>query len=467
MTLLSRTDARHGWVTSRRTQELLTVWSVVLLTSGQGFRYLMGIPLYAVLAAMTVAAVVVSFRPSWRDLKPPLLIGAFVSLAVVSTLWSATRGVTSLAGLVTVATTIVAIITVRGSTNVRFMVLLLRGLQVSLVMGLTFEIVVAVVFRGPVGPLVSDLSDLGGDASAGSTITWSDGSIFSGGPIEGFVGNRNPFGAIALLTAIVALVLVLERRIRVADFVVTMVAAAVVHALTMSATVTAAGAFVGVLVVCAFVLRRARGRTKRYLSFAMLATLAATAVLVLKYRDLLFALLDRRGDMTNRTFIWSDVVSYAWERPEGWGFVGYWPVWAEPYSDIVDSVQEQAAWPVVPTHAHNAFLDAWLQLGLIGLALLLVIVFLMFGSAWRLVERAERGDSYIPLGWALIGAVLAVQSLTESRMLVESGWYLVVALYCMGPQVFALTIVDPDLVHYGTRLERRKPREVRRSTSEN
>ncbi|WP_159449629.1 O-antigen ligase [Demequina sp. NBRC 110057] len=434
----------------------MTIWAVVFLTSGQGFRYLLGIPLYAVVAIATVVLVVVSFRPTWRDLAPPLLIGAFVALVTASILWSATRGVTALAAVVTIATTLVAIITVRGSTNVRFMVLLLRGLQVSLALGIAFELFVAVVIRGPLEPFATGLSDLAGH---GSTVVWSDGQLFSGGPIEGFVGNRNPFGAIALLTAIVALVLVLERRISKIDFLVTMAAALFVHVMTMSATVTAAGALVVVLIAAAFVLRRARGVVKRYLSFTMLAGLAIGSVLVLKYRDLLFAALDRRGDLTNRTFIWDEVVHYAWQRPEGWGFVGYWPVWDEPYSSIVDSVQEQAGWPVVPTHAHNAFLDAWLQLGLIGLALLLVIVVLMFGSAWRLVERAERGDSYIPLGWALLAAVLAVQSLTESRMLVESGWFLVVALYCMGPQVFTLTVVDPDLVHYGTRLEQRPPRE--------
>ena len=110
---------------------------------------------------------------------------------------------------------------------------------------------------------------------------------------------------------------------------------------------------------------------------------------------------------------------------------------------IVDNVGVLAA------HAHNAFLDSWLQLGLIGLALLLAMVLLLFGSAWRLVERANWGDTYIPLGWALLTAGLVLQALTESRLLVEGGWFLLVALYCSGPPVFKLTIVDPSLVHTG------------------
>ena len=436
---------------STRGQHAITIWLVVLLMSGQGFRYLLGVPAYAVLTTLTIAAVVAAFRPTWRGLRPPLLVGAFVGLAALSVLWSATRAVTALAVVVLVATTVVAIVTARGTSSTEFMVRLLRGLQISLALGLALELVVAMADLAPLAPVSSDLVDIAGDDSGVKDVIWSEGLLFQGGPIQGFVGNRNPYGAIALLLAIVTFILMLERRIGRLEGWLTLAAALGVHLLTLSATVTASVLYLAGLVVGALVIRRVPLRSKRVLSFAILACSAIAAVLTLKYRGDIFALLGRDSDLTSRTLIWRDVVDFAQARPDGWGFVGYWPIWLHPYSEIGTEVE----W-VRPTHAHNAFLDVWLQLGLIGLVLLLAMVVLLFGSAWRLVERAGRGDTFIPLGWALLTVFLALQALTESRLLVEGGWYLLVALYCMGPPVFRLTIVDPDMVHTGVRRKERR-----------
>ncbi|MFN3865479.1 MAG: O-antigen ligase family protein [Demequina sp.] len=428
----------------------VTIWTVVLLMSGQGFRYLLGLPLYGVLCVVTVAAVFAVFKPSLRALKPPLLIGAFVGLATLSIVWSATRAVTVLAVVALVATTAIAMVTARGASNTEFMVRLYRGLQVSLFLGILFELVVTFVVRSAVRPLAGDLEALAQDrGGAPKQSNWSENLLLEGGPIQGFVGNRNPFGGIALLVAVMACVLLLDSRIRRLDGWFTLGAAAAVHALTMSATVTASVGVLGALTVGAYVLRRLRPRAKRVLSFTIIACTAIGAVLTLKYREAIFELLERGSDFTHRTQIWHEVIDFAMERPDGWGYVGYWPIWEYPYSEIGLGLEY-----VRPTHGHNAFLDAWLQLGLIGVVLLVAIVVLLFGSAWRLVERADRGDTHLPLGWALLTVALAMQALTESRMLVEGGWFLLIALFCMGPPVFTLTIVDPELVHYGTRMRK-------------
>lgn len=431
-------------VRTERGRAYVTIWTVVLLISGQGFRYLLGLPAFVVLCLVTVTAVAVIFRPRIATLRPPLLVGMFVTLAAASFAWSATRGVTALALMAMLLTTFIALVTVRGTNSVQFMVLLYRGLQISLVGGVIFELVVAFIIRQPMGPLVNDLRGIAGDHPDALPEQWSANLLLEGGPIDGFVGNRNPFGAIALFAAIVAMVLMMQRRIRRRDAAVTIALAFAVHLLTLSATVTVAAAYVVVLTVAALAIRAVPEPMKRVLSFTVLACTAVAAVLTIKYRDAIFAMLDRGADATHRTEIWNHVIDHAWQRPEGWGFVGYWPVWRDPYASIVDDVGVLAA------HAHNAFLDAWLQVGLIGLMLLLAMVVLLFGSAWRLVERATWGDTYIPLGWALLTAALVLQALTESRLLVEGGWFLLVALYCSGPPVFKLTIVDPELVHSGS-----------------
>ncbi len=430
-----------------RVRELLIVWAVLFLISGQGFRYLLGLPIYAVVAVLTVVAISIAFQPNWRSLKPPQLIGSFVALAAASTLWSGTRWVTALAVVVLVITTYIAFVTVRGTSSGRFMVLLYRGLQASLALGLIFELVVAVIIRHPIEPLGNDIARIAQNHGTAGIIYWSQNLLFEGGPIQGFVGNRNPFGAIALLAGIMAWIMVLEHRVRRADAILTLAAAVAVHVLTRSATITVALLYVIVLALAAFAIRRAPVMLKRPISFTTLALTAIGGVLTIKYRQEIFDALDRSPDATHRADIWEQVIHYAQERPEGWGYVGYWPVWDQPYKSIVESTG------VVAAHAHNSYLDAWLQLGLIGMVLFLVIMVLLFGGTWRLVERASRGDSFIPVSWALLAAALAIQGLTESRLLVEGGWYLIVVLFCLGPQLFTLTVVDEELVHYGSRAQ--------------
>lgn len=432
-------------LTSARFRDLLTVWTVLLLISGQGFRYLLGLPGYGIVTIATLVLIALAFRPSWTMLKPPLLIGSFIALAAASFLWSGTRGVTALAVVALVLTSFAAFVTVRSHGSGHYMVLLYRGLQASLVIGLVFELIVAVFIRHKIHPLFGDITRLAGDHGTKTEVWWSLNKLFDGGPIQGFVGNRNPFGAIALLAGIMAFVMLLDRRVRRVDAIATLVAAVGVHALTRSATVSVALLYIVFLGIAAFAIRRAPVRWKRPISFGTLALTAVAGVLTIKYRDLIFDMLDRSSDATHRADIWVAVVQAAQERPEGWGYVGYWPVWEEPYKSIIESAD------VVVAHAHNAYLDAWLQTGLIGMVLFLVIMVLLFGGTWRLVERASRGDSFIPLAWALLAAALAIQGLTESRPLVEGGWYLVVALFCLGPQLFTLTIVDEELVRFGTR----------------
>jgi O-antigen ligase len=73
--------------------------------------------------------------------------------------------------------------------------------------------------------------------------------------------------------------------------------------------------------------------------------------------------------------------------------------------------------------AHNAYLDTWLQLGAIGLLLLLALIVLTFVKLWRLGVR-HTNPLYL---WPMLAffGILA-QNLTESRMLLELGWAMLV-----------------------------------------
>lgn len=400
----------------------VAVATIVLLLSGQGFRYLLGLRLYAVVCVAIVLAVAACFPLSRRSFRVPRLLSAYVVFATAGIAWSATRPVTALAVLVLIATTYVAVSIVSGMSDARFMESLYRGLQVSLFGGVLFELVVTFVVGHPILPLSSDLARLAPSTTGVSSVPWSGDLLLHGGPIQGFVGNRNPTAAIALFAAIAALIVWWEGRVRRLDAIATLVTAIGVMLLTRSATVTAAALYVGGLMLAAFAIRAAPARLKRPGSVAVLVGTALVAVITMRFRWLVFGLLGRSVEASHRAAIWGAVVDAAERRPQGWGFVGYWPVWEQPYAGIIGNAG------VFASHAHNAFLDSWLQMGIIGLALLVALVVQLAGGAWGLVEASTSGSTFLPLGWVLIAAGLFVEALTESRMLVEGGWFLLVAL---------------------------------------
>lgn len=442
----SRADVASA-LASTRGRDLLTIWTVVFMMSGQGFRYLLGIPLYSMLCVVTLIAVTIGFRGVLAQIKVPLLISGFIVLAAMSIIWSATPGVTSLAVLVMVATTFLAAVTVQASGTFRFMRLLYRGLQVSLIGGLAFEVFVALVVGHKLRPFAGDFDKLAGVSGKNSPFTWSDNLLLDGGPIQGFVGNRNPFAAIALLAGIVAVVMLLDGRVRRMDALATIACSLLVHGLTRSATAIAITAVLVVLVASAFAIRRLDREMSRRLTLHVGVAGVIVLALAVRYYDKVLGLFDRGADLTNRTGIWEYVAALATTRPQGFGFVGYWPVWAEPYASVVRDTTVRA------THAHNAFLDAWFQLGVAGAICLVAIVVALAVRSWRIVQHSTRGDSYIPLGWALLTATLVLQAFTESRLLVEGGWFLLVALVLMVPRGIAFTSEAPYITRTGNRSE--------------
>jgi O-antigen ligase len=81
---------------------------------------------------------------------------------------------------------------------------------------------------------------------------------------------------------------------------------------------------------------------------------------------------------------------------------------------------------VVQLHAHNAWLDLWLQLGILGLLVFGALVLVALVRSWMLAARPEWNVAMLlPL---LLVVALLVQSLAESRLLVEYGLFLLVVI---------------------------------------
>jgi O-antigen ligase len=151
-----------------------------------------------------------------------------------------------------------------------------------------------------------------------------------------------------------------------------------------------------------------------------IAFLSVLIVLGVVLREVVFDLLDRSPDATGRFSIWEKVWGLITEKPiEGWGWIGYWIPGVEPFEGLVEING-------VPMYqAHNAYLDIWMQLGILGLVLLLWLMIAVFARLWAVAVRHTNPLYLYPL---FVFLVIASQSLSESRLLIEAGWVLLVLL---------------------------------------
>jgi exopolysaccharide production protein ExoQ len=358
-------------------------------------------------------AFIVRHRPSIGSLPIPLL--AFLALATLSLAWSFYPGSTAL-GLLTTWMTVTSGVAVAVSFSWDE---LLKTLSVALrlILGLSivFELIVSLIVRAPILPFWVEYPE----GKLPLMLMWSRNWLFDGGPVQGIVGNSSLL-AFAALLAVIVFGLQIAQRNRLSGWVWMLVAVAII-ALTRSATIYAALAALGFVLLAVWLVRRARRPVFVYSGIA--AVVLAGVVGVLVFGQKLLPLVGKSEDLTGRTEIWAKVADLAVQRPfAGWGWVSYWTPWAEPFQGYI--VRNG----VVQLHAHNAWLDIWLQLGILGLVVFGALVLVALVRSWMLAAGLDKLDQRVVLLPLLLMVALLVQSLAESRLLVEYGLFLLVVI---------------------------------------
>ena len=382
----------------------------------------------ALLAILWSFIVLIRERVSWRAVPLPFLL--FAAWAIASSSWSPYAGSAGLGGFI-LAGSIACGIALAISTPFDHLVhLMARTLRIILAGSIVFEIIVALTGR-PLFPV-------GFTPTAHTPIewAWSRGDFFHFDQrIQGLVGNANLLAMLAVLALLMSLARFRSgrgtRSHTIADFALS----AIILWHTYSATVFFILIAVG---FAAFIIYLGRHRHVAKFRAALVGTITAGAALValiLFNWPLVAGALGRAPDFTNRLGIWTDTLAIWQQSPWiGFGFVGFWPRW-EVFFAIhqIDSRN--------PGQAHNAWVDLLLQVGAVGMVLFL----LAFAQiAWRLFQHAvDDRDALHSLPLLLITAQ-AVQTLTESRILVEWGIVLFAIWAAFTSKQYEHAILDED-----------------------
>ncbi|WP_105035122.1 O-antigen ligase family protein [Cryobacterium aureum] len=361
---------------------------------------------------------------NWR--KFPKTITAFLLLVTLSIAWSYYPGASALGVSLQLVTTFAALFLAVTLTWPELLRTLAGALHWVLALSLVFELFVALVLQHEVLPFFVDY----GTEKVPNAFYWSRGLLLAGGPIEGIVANRNLLGFIALTAIIVFTVQLRAHTIKRNAGRLWLALAVGMLLLTRSATVTVSLVAVVAALLFALWARTLHDEHRRPLYVVAAASVVAVAAALALFSGQLFGLLGRSDDLTGRFDIWASVTQLALERPVfGWGWVSYWVPWVEPFNDL--AVRKGVTY----LQAHNAWLDVWLQLGFVGVILFAALVFSTLWRAWFLaVDRPRLGvkdtepfavSALLPL---LLLAALIAQSVAESRLLIESGWVILIVL---------------------------------------
>lgn len=147
----------------------------------------------------------------------------------------------------------------------------------------------------------------------------------------------------------------------------------------------------------------------------------AAATLFLGNAETILGAFGRDLTLTGRTDIWTAVLDKIQERPWlGYGYNAFWLGWGGESG----SIWRELKWEV--HHAHNGFLDLWLDLGLLGASTFALSFTAAYLRAVTWVRLTKAREGLWPLAYLTF---LLLANLTESSLLRQKPlWILYVAV---------------------------------------
>lgn len=246
------------------------------------------------------------------------------------------------------------------------------------------------------------------------------GNLMTGNGIQGIFGSRNALSVIALIALITFCIEWRTKSVTRELSLWSIIGAAVCLYLGASpvglVTVLGVSFIAGIL----FLLRRMEPAARRGTEIAVGVAGIIAVVLLWVFRGSVLDALSHSGPLHYRLALWTEEWRLATMKfLDGWGWTGVWPRKTQPFTVMNSSSGD------VHYSGLNIFLDTWLQLGLVGLVLLVILLGIAFTRSWTLAT-SKKSEIYL---WApLVLSTLLISGLAESHALTEWGWFLVVII---------------------------------------
>jgi O-antigen ligase len=126
---------------------------------------------------------------------------------------------------------------------------------------------------------------------------------------------------------------------------------------------------------------------------SMLVSMTVLTVLIANAEPLL-ATIGKNPTLSSRLPLWGRVLEYIAERPLlGYGYSGFWSVGGKLSPRIILT----NLW--IPDHAHSGFLDLWVELGLVGLGIVLLHLLVSIRKGMILARQTTAPDGLWPLAY--------------------------------------------------------------------
>jgi O-antigen ligase len=388
---------------SARFAQALTLIAIGLAFSTHAVRAMIGWP--GLLAALAALLVLCGFSlvARWRAVEwygvLPLTILVFVGWAAASVIWSEAPGTTLLRVAYLVAFGVLGLYVALMRDTIQIVRAFGDVLRLLLGLSIALEVLSGILLDLPI------------------VFLGIQGDIVSLGPIQGVFGSRNLLGFVALVALLTFIVEWRTRSVPRGRSIASVVLAAVCIVLAGSpVTWIALGASM-VALAALYGLRRVPAASRVRWQLALLVTSIVVLVTGWVLRIRIIELLDARAEFDVRLEVWREVSRYLAANPlQGWGWMGRWPDSA-PYVWIERAIGRELG------SALSAWIDAYFQVGVIGMLLFAALVGVALVRSWLLASNRR---SVVYLWPALVLVALAVTSFAESFALQEGGWMLLV-----------------------------------------
>jgi exopolysaccharide production protein ExoQ len=199
---------------------------------------------------------------------------------------------------------------------------------------------------------------------------------YEAGNYGGYFLDKNGFGQFAAIAFLLALREVLYRGLRRVLGMIVVVIAGIVLFLTNSKTAIGFGLLAPFLAGFTLMTRKMMRISPAIVVFIIIA-------LLIFFRDNVGWYLFNDPTFTARTVIWDFVTYEIGRRPLlGWGYQSFWLVGAD-----APAIFEAPGWVKTMPHSHNGYLDTVLEMGLVGLALLVIFIMTTLHAIGRVADR--------------------------------------------------------------------------------